>query len=199
MKIVNVKKLHNNVDAMPMPQCVMTGQVVVVYKVFEVNDTQFFYQVADGRDTIERSVVHSQGRGAAHCHKLIVIDCRYNTLDPTNIWKAQGSSIGRNYWREHYMSRIPRNFAKNRFGLIHRLVEERRRHNMQRKNQYLAISKSITKESEPINTLNFEQHSDNPKCEITRVKLCKKIMPMIKIDNPLWLAPYSPYLAYTHM
>ena len=138
MKIVNVKKLHNNVDAMQMPQCVMTGQVVVVYKVFEVNDTQFFYQVAGGRDTIERSVVYSQGRGAAHCHKLIVIDCRYNTLDPTNIWKAQGTSIGRNYWREHYKSRIPRNFPTSFttntgihdrcFAMIRRVAEERRRH-----------------------------------------------------------------------
>ena len=70
MKIVNVKKLHNNVDAMQMPQCVMTGQVVVVYKVFEVNDdTQIFFHLQP-RDTIERSVVHSQNRGAAHCHKL---------------------------------------------------------------------------------------------------------------------------------
>ena len=130
---------------------------MVAYKVFEVNDTQFFYQVAGGRGTIERSVVHSQNRGSAHCHKLIVADCRYNTLDPsrcTNIWKAQGSSIGRNYWREHYMSRIPRNFTKNRFGLIHRMVEERRRHNMQRQNLYLAISESITKESyKPMNNL----------------------------------------------
>ena len=50
----------------------MTGQVVVKYKVFEVNDdTQIFH--LQPRDTIERSVVHS-------IHKieeqLIVISCR---------------------------------------------------------------------------------------------------------------------------
>ena len=154
MKIV--KKLHNTVALTRS----VTGNVVVVYVVFEVNDTQFLHQDEGGRDTVERSVVHSQGRGAAHCHKLILVDC-YNTSDPsrcTNIWKAQGTSIGRNYWREHYKSRIPRNFRSsfttNRFGLIHRVVEERRRHNMQRKKLYLAISESITKESyKPINNV----------------------------------------------
>ncbi len=104
---------------------------------FEVNERQF---LRGDRDTVERSVVHSQGRGAAHCHKLILVDC-YNTSDPsrcTNIWKAQGTSIGRNYWKEHYKSRITRNFPTSFttntrindrcFALIRRVAEERKRH-----------------------------------------------------------------------
>jgi len=133
MKIVT--KLHNTVALTRS----VTGNVVVVYEVFEVNDTQFLHQVEGGRDIVERSVVHSQGRGAPHCHKLILVDC-YNTSDPccTNIWKAQGTSIGRNYWREHYKSRIPRNFPTSFttntgihdrcFAMIRRVAEERRRH-----------------------------------------------------------------------
>ena len=72
-----------------------------VYVVFEVNESQFLRQIEGDRDTPITSVVHSQTRGAAHCHQLIVVVDWYNTLDPSrgtkNIWKAQGSSIGRNY------------------------------------------------------------------------------------------------------
>ena len=130
-----VKKLHNFVA--------LTREVTgrKVYVVFEVNERQFLRQVEGDRDTSETSVVHSQTRGSAHCHKLIVVVDWYNTLDPshcTNIWKAQGSSIGRNYLREYYKSRILRNFPTSFttntsindrcFALIRRVAEERRRH-----------------------------------------------------------------------
>ena len=140
---VAMKTEKVDVDRMARCRYAMIGQrVLVAYVVFEVNENHQLLRQREGdRYTTESSVVHIQSRGAAHCHKLIVIDC-YNTMDPLlssmvhhcssrcrNIWKAQGSSIGRKYWNEHYKLRIPRNllssFTTNMFFfLIHKMTEE---------------------------------------------------------------------------